>query len=136
MERARGVGANLNAKRSSPWLPEIDQILLVGLNTGVSEIREATKQGNRAAGRAHACRLLEAPSFLRENHKGNHPAPRNWPQEVKDLLREDTTKAAKRNARRSRHQRAVPGLPSHTPSRFARRQGWLKRTPSDHKTRS
>ena len=137
MERARGVGANLNAKRSSPWLPEIDQILLVGLKHGRLGIREATNKVIALRAGLTRADCWKRLRFLRENHKGNYPAPRSWPQEVKDLLRDGYDEGGQKKRQAIKAIRELyPGLPSHTPSRFARRQGWLKRTPSDHKTRS
>jgi hypothetical protein len=136
MESARGVGANVNARRSSPWLPEIDQILLVGLKHGRLGIREATNKVIALRAGLTRADCWKRLRFLRENHKGNYPAPRSWPQEVKDLLQDGYDEGGQKKRQAIKAIRELyPGLPSHTPSRFARRQGWLKRTPSDHKTR-
>ena len=135
MERARGV-ANVDGSRTSPWLPEIDQILVVGLRHGRIGIREATNKviALRAGFTRGDC--WKRLRFLRESNNGGHPAPRNWPQEVKDLLREGYHEGGQKKRQALKAIRELyPGLPSHTPSRFARRQGWLKKTASDHKTR-
>lgn len=137
MERARGLGANANGSRSSAWLPEIDQILLVGLKHGRIGIREAVNRvvALRAGFTRGDC--WKRLRFLKESNKGSHPAPRNWPQEVKDQLREGYFEGGQKKRQALKAIRELfPGLPSHTPSRFARRQGWLKKTASDHKTRS
>ena len=136
MERARGVSANLNGQRHSPWLPEIDQILLVGLKHGRIGIREATNKviALRAGLTRGDC--WKRLRFLRESNNGGHPAPRTWPQEVKDLLREGYHEGGQQKRQALKAIRELyPGLPSHTPSRFARRQGWLRNIASDHKTR-
>lgn len=136
MERARGVSANLNGQRHSPWLPEIDQILLVGLKHGRIGIREATNKviALRAGLTRGDC--WKRLRFLRESNNGGHPAPRTWPQEVKDLLREGYREGGQKKRQALKAIRELyPGLPSHTPSRFARRQGWLRNIASDHKTR-
>jgi len=136
MERARGVGANVNGSRSSAWLPEIDQILLVGLKHGRIGIREAVNKV--VALRAGLTRgdCWKRLRFLRDSNNGDHPAPRNWPQEVKDRLREGYQEGGQKKRQALKAIRKLyPGLPSHTPSRFARRQGWLINKALDHRTR-
>jgi hypothetical protein len=136
MERARVVGANVTGSRSSAWLPEIDQILLVGLKHGRIGIREAVNKV--VALRAGLTRgdCWKRLRLLRDSKNGDHPAPRNWPQEVKDRLREGYQEGGQKKRQALKAIRKLyPGLPSHTPSRFARRQGWLTSKASDHKTR-
>jgi hypothetical protein len=136
MERVCGVGANVAGSRSSPWLPEIDQILLVGLKHGRLGIREATNKVVALRAGLTRADCWKRLRFLRESNNGNHPAPRNWPQEVKDLLRKGYHEGGQKKRQALKAIRELyPGLPSHTLSRFARRQGWLKNTASDHKTR-
>ena len=136
MERARGVGANVNGRQPCLWLPEIDQILLVGLKHGRIGVREATNKV--VALRAGLTRgdCWKRLRFLRESNHGGHPAPRKWPPEVKDLLREGYQEGGQKKRQALKAIRELyPGLPSYTASRFARRQGWLKMIASDHKTR-
>jgi hypothetical protein len=125
MEHARGT--NADGRKSSRWLPEIDQILLVGMKHGSLGIRQATsKVVSLRAGltRADCWKRLR---FLRERSNGNHPAPRNWPPEIKDLLRRGYEQGGQEKRQAIKAVRELyPGLPSHTPSRFARRQGWTK----------
>lgn len=136
MERARGVCASVNGSRSSAWLPEIDQILLVGLKHGRIGIREATNKVIALRAGLNRADCWKRLRFLRESNKGSHPAPRNWPQEVKDRLREGYHEGGQKKRQALKAIRELyPGLPSHTPSRFARRQGWLRNLASDHKTR-
>lgn len=126
MERARGT--NADGRKSSRWLPEIDQILLVGMKHGPLGIRQATsKVVSLRAGltRADCWKRLR---FLKERSNGNHPAPRNWPPEIKDLLRQGYEQGGQKKRQAIKAVRELyPGLPSHTSSRFARRQGWIKR---------
>src|SRR5216683_703762 len=136
MDRARGVGANLNAKRSSPWLPEIDQILLVGLKHGRLGIREATNKVIALRSGLTRADCWQRLRFLREDSNGNYPAPRKWPLEIKDLLRDGYKEGGPKKRQAIKVVKELyPGLPSHTPSRFARRQGWLKHATADHQTR-
>ncbi len=134
MDRARGT--NVDGKKSSTWLPEIDQILLVGMKHGPSGIRAATNKVIALRAGLTRADCWKRLRFLRERSNGNHPAPRNWPPEIKDLLREGYKEGDEKKRQAIKAIRELyPGLPSHTPSRFARRQGWLKGTFSDRKPR-
>src|SRR5438309_11172788 len=58
-----------------------------------------------------------------------HPPPRSWPDEIKELLREGYREGGKKKRQAIKAVRDLyPGLPSTSPSRFARRQGWLVRS--------
>lgn len=134
MERSRG--ANVAGRRSSPWLPEIDQILLVGMKHGPLGIREATNRVITLRAGLTRAECWKRLRFLRERKQCNYPAPRNWPPEIKELLREGYQEGGQRKRQAIKAVRELyPGLPSHSPSRFARRQGWLKNTAADHKVR-
>src|ERR1700746_1591506 len=83
-------------QRSPTWLPEMDRILLVGMKHGPQGVREATSRVlSLRAGltRADCWKRLR---FLRENVNGNHPAPRHWPPEVKELLRDGYREGGKK----------------------------------------
>jgi len=115
-------------KRSISWLPEMDRILIVGMKHGPRGIREATgKVLSLRTGltRADCWKRLR---FLREKANGNgrYPPPRNWPSEIRELLRDGYRQGGhqKREAIKAIRE-LYPGLPSNAPSRFARRQGWL-----------
>lgn len=116
-------------KRAGGWLPEMDRILIVGMKHGPQGIREAT---NRILAlrvgltRADCWKRLRS---LRAVGKRSHPAPRNWPPEVKERLREGYEKGGEKKRQAIKAVRELyPGLPSNTPSRFARRQGWIPKT--------
>jgi len=128
MESARDPHASVS-KRVVAWLPEIDRILLVGMKHGAQGIREATNKvlALRAGlTRADCWKRLRS---LKEAANSNCPAPRNWPSEVKELLREGYQQGGEKKRQAIKAVRDLyPGLPSNTPSRFARRQGWIPRT--------
>ena len=136
MEGARDqhVGGH---RRAGAWLPEIDRILIVGMKYGPQGIREATdKVLTLRAGltRADCWKRLR---LLRETGNGSHPAPRNWPAEVKELLREGYQQGGEKKRQAIKTVRDLyPGLPSNTPSRFARRQGWIPKTTGIRSRRS
>jgi hypothetical protein len=128
MERARDPHTS-GQKRTVAWLPEIDRILIVGMKHGPRGIREATnKVLSLGAGltRADCWKRLRS---LRETGNGNHPAPRNWSAELKELLREGYQQGGEKKREAIKAVRDLyPGLPSNTPSRFARRQGWFPKS--------
>ena len=112
--------------RSPAWLPEMDRILLVGMKHGRQGVREATSRvlSLRAGLTRGDC--WKRLRFLRENGNGDHPSPRHWPIEVKELLREGYRDGGEKKRQALKAVRDLyPGLPSNSPSRFARRQGWL-----------
>lgn len=134
MERTRG--ANANGRKPSSWLPEIDQILLVGMKHGRVGIRAATNKVIALRSGLTRADCWKRLRFLRENSNGNHPPPRNWPPEIKDLLRDGYKEGGQKKRQAIKAVRELyPGLPSHSPSRFARRQGWLSKTVAKHSTR-
>lgn len=134
MERTRGT--NANGGKSSPWLPEIDQILRVGMKHGPLGIRAATNKVITLRSGLTRADCWKRLRFLRENNNGNHPAPRDWPTEIKELLREGYEEGGPKKRQAIRAVRELyPGLPSHSPSRFARRQGWLPKTAAKRSTR-
>jgi hypothetical protein len=125
MESARGAHAS-GDKRVVAWLPEMDRILIVGMKHGPQGIREATSKVlalRTGLTRADCWKRLRQ---LRERRNGSHPVPRNWPAEVKELLREGYQQGGEKKRQAIKAIRDLyPGLPSNTPSRFARRQGWI-----------
>ncbi len=136
MEHARGTNAKVNGKLSSPWLPQVDQILLVGMKHGSRGIRAATNKilSLRAGFTRGDC--WKRLRLLRERNNGNHVPPRNWPQEVKDLLRRGYEEGGAKKSQAIKAIRELyPGLPCHTASRFARRQGWRTARAADQRSR-
>lgn len=124
-------------KRAITWLPEMDRILLVGMKHGAQGVHEATNRIlSLRAGltRADCWKRLR---LLRENGNGSHPAPRNWPTDIKELLREGYREGGKKKREALKAIRNLyPGLPSNSPSRFARRQGWISRSTQQRSRRS
>src|SRR5258708_36406948 len=86
MERTGDL--HLRSKKSSAWLPEIDQILIVGMKHGPRGIREATNKVIALRSGLTRADCWQRLRFLREDSNGNYPAPRKWPLEIKDLLRD------------------------------------------------
>lgn len=125
MESALGAHASGN-KRVAAWLPEMDRILIVGMKHGAPGIREATNKVLALRAGLTRADCWKRLRVLREAGKGSHPAPRNWPAEVKELLREGYQQGGEKKRQAIKTVRKLyPGLPSNTPSRLARRQGWI-----------
>lgn len=128
MESARDPHAS-GLRRTATWLPEMDQILIVGMKHGPQGIREATSKVlalRSGLTRADCWKRLRS---LREAGKHNYPAPRNWPPGIKELLREGYQQGGEKKRHAIKAVRELyPGLPSNTASRFARRQGWIPKS--------
>ena len=128
MESALSAHASGN-KRVVAWLPEMDRILIVGMKHGSQGIREATNKVLALRAGMTRADCWKRLRLLRERTNGSYPAPRNWPAEVKELLREGYQQGAEKKRQAIKAVRNLyPGLPSNTPSRFARRQGWILNT--------
>src|SRR6266404_4382266 len=128
MERARDQHIS-GHKRSVAWLPEIDRILIVGMKHGPQGVREATSKVLSLRSGLTRADCWKRLRLLRETGDGNHPAPRNWPSEVKDLLCEGYRQGGQKKRLAIEAVRDLyPGLPSSSPSRFARRQGWIAKS--------
>jgi len=125
-----GLGAHAGgSNRVVAWLPEIDRILIVGMKHGPQGIREATNKVLALRAGLTRADCWKRLRVLREAGKGSHPAPRNWPAEVKELLREGYQHGGEKKRQAIKAVRDLyPRLPSNTPSRFARRQGWIPKT--------
>src|SRR5579864_9443643 len=128
MERARDPHAS-GQKRTVAWLPEMDRILIVGMKHGSQGIREATNKVLALPAGMTRADCWKRLRLLRETGNGSYPAPRSWPAEVKELLREGYQQGGEKKREAIKVVRNLyPGLPSNTPSRFARRQGWIPKT--------
>jgi hypothetical protein len=128
MERALSAHASGN-KRVVAWLPEMDRILIVGMKHGPQGIREATNKvlALRAGlTRADCWKRLRS---LRAAGNQSHPSPRNWPPQIKELLREGYQQGGEKKRQAIKTVRKLyPGVPSNAPSRFARGQGWIPKS--------
>jgi len=130
MESARDPNPNPSSpRRTATWLPEIDRLLIVGMKHGPQGIREATNKVLALRAGLTRADCWKRLRVLREAGKGSHPAPRNWPAQVKELLREGYQQGGEKKRQAIKAVRDLyPGLPSNTPSRFARRKGWIPKT--------
>lgn len=121
---------NTNGKRSFPWLPEMDQILLVGMKHGLPGIHEATASVLRLRSGLTRADCWNRLRYLRENGNGNHPDPHNWPEEIQQLLCNGYREGGRKKREAIKAVRELyPGLPGRQLRRFVQQQGWLPRGP-------
>jgi len=121
-------GPNANSKRSFPWLPEIDQILLVGMKHGLPGIHEATNSVLRLRPGLTRADCWKRLRYLRENGDGNHPDPHSWPEEIRELLCNGYRQGGQKKREAIKAVRDLyPGLHGRELRRFALQQGWLPR---------
>lgn len=126
MERTRDP--NANGKSSFPWLPEIDQILLVGMKHGLPGIHEATNSILKLRSGLTRADCWKRLRYLRENGTGNHPDPYNWPEEIRELLCNGYREGGRKKREAIKAVRELyPGLPGRALRRFVQQQGWLPR---------
>ena len=129
METARDAHAS-GKRLPFAWLPEMDRILIVGMKHGPQGVREATNKVlalRTGLTRADCWKRMRS---LRAAGNHGHPAPRNWHPEIKNLLREGYQQGGEKKRQAIKAVRELyPGLPSNIPSRFARRQGWVPKSP-------
>ena len=95
MERAPSAHASGN-RRVVAWLPEMDRILIVGMKHGSQGIREATNKVLALRAGMTRADCWKRLRLLRETGNGSYPAPRSWPAEVKELLREGYQQAGEK----------------------------------------
>jgi hypothetical protein len=128
MERTRG--ANANGRKAALWLPEIDQILLVGMKHGLPGIHEATTSVLRLRPELTRADCWKRLRYLRENGNGTHPVPVNFSEEIRDLLCNGYREGGRKKREAIKAVRELyPGLPGRDLRKFVRQQGWLPRTP-------
>lgn len=117
---------NGNGKSSFPWLPEIDQILLVGMKHGLPGIHEATNSVLKLRPGLTRADCWKRLRHLRQNGNGNHPDPHNWPEGIRELLCNGYREGGRKKREAIKAVRELyPGLPGRALRRFVRQQGWL-----------
>ena len=111
------------------WLPEIDQILLVGMKHGLPGIHEATDSVLRLRPEFTRADIWTRLRYLRENGNGrSHAFPASFSEDIRNLLCNGYREGgrAKREAIRTVRE-LYPGLPGRELRKFVRQQGWLPR---------
>jgi hypothetical protein len=123
-------GFDPNRKKASQpfrWLPQIDQVLVVGMMHGPNGTREAVKKVRQLAPELVPAQVWRRMRLLREKGCAQRVSPVDWSEDVIEILRDGYRSGGRKKAEAIKIVRArYPGLPGYVVSSFARRQGWLR----------
>ena len=109
------------------WLPQIDQVLVVGMKYGPKGTHEAVKKLRHLAPELTPAQIWQRTRYLREKNRSKRIGPVVWSEDAIETLREGYRSGGRKKAEAIKTVRALyPGLSGHVVSRFARSQGWLE----------
>ena len=110
------------------WLPQIDQLLVVGIKYGPKVTREAVEKVQHLAPELSPAQIWRRMRYLREKKEVKLAEPVNWSEDLIEILRDGYRSGGRKKTEAIKRVREMyPGLPGRVVSRFARRQGWLGR---------
>src|SRR6202451_392170 len=120
------------ANQSFSWLPQIDQILVVGMKYGPKATHEAVKKLRQIAPELSPAQIWRRMRHLREKDRGTRTGPIDWSEDAIETLRDGYRSGGRKKAEAIKTVRALyPGLSGYVVSRFARSQGWLDEEHAD-----
>ena len=109
------------------WLPQIDQVLVVGMKYGPKGTHEAVKKLRQIVPELSPAQIWHRMRHLREKDRGKRTGPIDWSEEAIETLRDGYRSGGRKKATAIKTVRALyPGLSGYAVSRFARSQGWLE----------
>jgi hypothetical protein len=109
------------------WLPQIDQVLVVGMKYGPKGTHEAVKKLRQIVPELSPAQIWHRMRHLREKDRGKRTGPIDWSEEAIETLRDGYRSGGRKKAAAIKTVRALyPGLSGYAVSRFARSQGWLE----------
>src|ERR1700674_438678 len=109
------------------WLPQIDQILVVGMKYGPHGTHEGVKKLRQLAPELAPAQIWQRTRHLREKGRGKRTGPVNWSEGAIETLREGYRSGGRKKTEAIKAVRVLyPGLSGHVVSIFARSQGWLE----------
>jgi hypothetical protein len=110
------------------WLPQVDQILLVGMKYGSQGRREAIEKVQHLAPELSPAQIWRRMRYLREKEHAKRAQPVNWSEDLIEILRDGYRSGGRKKTEAIKRVRDLyPGLPGRIVSRFARSQGWIGR---------
>lgn len=109
------------------WLPQIDQVLVVGMKYGPKGTHEAVKKLRQLAPELSPSQIWQRTRHLREKDRDKRTGPVDWSEDAIEILREGYRSGGRKKAEAIKAVRALyPGLSGYVVSRLARSQGWLE----------
>ncbi len=109
------------------WLPQIDQVLVVGMKYGPKGTHEAVKKLRQLAPELTPAQIWQRTRHLREKDRGKRTGPVDWSEDAIETLRDGYRSGGRKKTEAIKTVRALyPGLSGYVVSRFARSQGWLE----------
>ena len=124
------------ANQPFSWLPQIDQVLVVGMKYGPKGTHEAVKKLRQIAPELSPAQIWHRMRHLREKDRGKRTGPIDWSEDAIETLRDGYRSGGRKKAAAIKTVRALyPGLSGYAVSRFARSQGWLRRRTGNQKER-
>ena len=109
------------------WLPQVDQILVVGMKYGREGKREAAKKVRQLVPELSFAQIWHRMRHLREKARRERTDPADFDADLLEILRDGYRNGASQKAEALKRARQLyPGLSGRAVSRFARSQGWLE----------
>jgi len=122
-------GPDLKGKKAHQpfsWLPQIDQVLVVGMKYGPKGTHDAVKKLRQIAPELSPAQIWHRMRHLREKDR-KRTGPIDWSEEAIETLRDGYRSGGRKKAAAIKTVKALyPGLSGYAVSRFARSQGWLE----------
>src|SRR6202049_3005662 len=115
------------ANQPFSWLPQVDQILVVGMKYGPKGTHEAVKKLQQLAPELSPAQIWHRMRHLREKDRGKRTGPIDWSEDAIETLRDGYRSGGRQKAAAIKTVRALyPRLSGYVVSRSARSQGWLE----------
>ena len=99
------------ANQPFSWLPQIDQVLVVGMKYGPKGTHEAVKKLRQIAPELSPAQIWHRMRHLREKDRGKPTGPIDWSEDAIETLREGYRSGGRKKAAAIKTVRALyPGL--------------------------
>src|SRR5208282_58468 len=90
------------ANQSFSWLPQIDQVLVVGMKYGPKGTHEAVKKLRQLSPELSPAQIWHRMRHLREKDRGKRTGPIDWSEDAIETLREGYRSGGGKRRRQSR----------------------------------
>jgi hypothetical protein len=111
------------ANQPFSWLPQIDQVLVVGMKYGPKGTHDAVNKLRQLVPELSPAQIWHRMRHLRKKDRGQRIGPIDWSEEALETLREGYRSGGRKKADAIKTVRALyPGLSGYVVSKFARSQ--------------